>query len=40
MSRDIVILTPNGRRVKVHCTADTNILQVNKITDFDTSMES
>ncbi|CAH2091124.1 unnamed protein product [Euphydryas editha] len=28
MSRDIVILTPNGRRVKVHCTADTNILQL------------
>ncbi|XP_050351669.1 tether containing UBX domain for GLUT4 [Nymphalis io] len=28
MSRDIVVLTPNGRRVKVHCTADTNILQL------------
>ncbi|XP_072947378.1 tether containing UBX domain for GLUT4 [Epargyreus clarus] len=28
MSRDIIILTPNGRRIKVQCTADTNILQV------------
>ncbi|XP_046968534.1 tether containing UBX domain for GLUT4 [Vanessa cardui] len=28
MSRDIVVLTPNGRRVKVHCTPDTNILQL------------
>ncbi|XP_032520884.2 tether containing UBX domain for GLUT4 [Danaus plexippus] len=28
MSRDIIVLTPNGRRMKVHCTADTNILQV------------
>ncbi|XP_014368869.2 tether containing UBX domain for GLUT4 [Papilio machaon] len=28
MSRDLVVLVPNGRRVKVHCTADTSILQV------------
>ncbi|XP_068618408.1 tether containing UBX domain for GLUT4 [Battus philenor] len=28
MSRDMVVLVPNGRRVKVHCTADTSILQV------------
>ncbi|CAG4947717.1 unnamed protein product [Parnassius apollo] len=28
MSRDMVVLAPNGRRVKVHCTADTSILQV------------
>ncbi|CAH0729773.1 unnamed protein product, partial [Brenthis ino] len=28
MSRDITVLVPNGRRVKVHCTADTSILQL------------
>ncbi|XP_045766666.1 tether containing UBX domain for GLUT4 [Maniola jurtina] len=28
MSRDITVLVPNGRRMKVHCTADTSILQL------------
>ncbi|KAJ8716097.1 hypothetical protein PYW08_013382 [Mythimna loreyi] len=28
MSKDIIVLTPNGRRQKVHCTPDTSILQV------------
>ncbi|KAI8426239.1 hypothetical protein MSG28_005153 [Choristoneura fumiferana] len=28
MSKDILVLTPNGRRQKVHCTPDTSILQV------------
>ncbi|XP_050664406.1 tether containing UBX domain for GLUT4 [Leptidea sinapis] len=28
MSRDIIILAPNGRRIKVHCTPDTSFLQV------------
>lgn len=28
MSKDIVVLTPNARRVTVHCTPDTSILQV------------
>ncbi|XP_039755286.1 tether containing UBX domain for GLUT4 isoform X1 [Pararge aegeria] len=28
MSRDITVLLPNGRRIKVYCTADTNILQL------------
>ncbi|CAH0694121.1 unnamed protein product [Spodoptera exigua] len=28
MSKDIIVLTPNGRRQKVHCTPDTIILQV------------
>lgn len=28
MSKDIIVLTPNGRRQKIHCTPDTIILQV------------
>ncbi|XP_053606325.1 tether containing UBX domain for GLUT4 [Plodia interpunctella] len=28
MSRDLIVLAPNGRRQKVHCTPDTSILQV------------
>ncbi|XP_047504565.1 tether containing UBX domain for GLUT4 [Pieris napi] len=28
MSKDIIILVPNGRRMKVHCTPDTSFLQV------------
>lgn len=28
MSKHIIVLTPNGRRQKVNCTADTSILQV------------
>lgn len=28
MSKDIVVLTPNARRIIVHCTPDTSILQV------------
>ncbi|XP_021181445.3 tether containing UBX domain for GLUT4 [Helicoverpa armigera] len=28
MSKDIIVLAPNGRRQKVHCTPDTSILQV------------
>ncbi|CAH0398754.1 unnamed protein product [Chilo suppressalis] len=28
MSKDIIVLTPNGRRQKVHCTPDTSILQI------------
>lgn len=28
MSKDIIVLTPNGRRQKIHCTPDTSILQV------------
>lgn len=28
MSKDIIILVPNGRRVKVSCTSDTSILQL------------
>ncbi|CAG4950150.1 unnamed protein product [Colias eurytheme] len=28
MSKDIIILIPNGRRIKVHCTPDTSFLQV------------
>ncbi|XP_028031112.1 tether containing UBX domain for GLUT4 [Bombyx mandarina] len=28
MSKDIIILTPNGRRHKVHCTPDTSMLQI------------
>lgn len=28
MSKDIIVLTPNGRRQKVRCTPDTSILQV------------
>ncbi|KAJ2944380.1 hypothetical protein O0L34_g18382 [Tuta absoluta] len=28
LSKDIIILTPNGRRQKVHCSPDTTILQV------------
>lgn len=29
MSKDIIVLAPNGRRQKVHCTADTLVLKVN-----------
>ncbi|XP_047993433.1 tether containing UBX domain for GLUT4 [Leguminivora glycinivorella] len=28
MSKDLVVLTPNGRRQKVHCTPNTSFLQV------------
>lgn len=28
MSKDIIVLTPNGRRQKIHCTPDTSFLQV------------
>ncbi|KAL4707690.1 hypothetical protein ACJJTC_014871 [Scirpophaga incertulas] len=28
MAKDIIVLTPNGRRQKVHCTPDTSMLQV------------
>ncbi|CAG9793879.1 unnamed protein product [Diatraea saccharalis] len=28
MSKDIIVLTPNGRRQKVHCTPDTSMLQI------------
>lgn len=28
MSKDIIVLTPNGRRQKVHCTPNTTFLQV------------
>ncbi|KAJ8713500.1 hypothetical protein PYW07_013870 [Mythimna separata] len=28
MSKDIIVLAPNGRRQKIHCTPDTSILQV------------
>lgn len=28
MSKDIIVLTPNGRRQTIHCTADTSILQI------------
>ncbi|KAI5645389.1 TUG ubiquitin-like domain-containing protein [Phthorimaea operculella] len=28
LSKDIIVLTPNGRRQKVHCSPDTTILQV------------
>ncbi|XP_013190543.2 tether containing UBX domain for GLUT4 [Amyelois transitella] len=28
MSRDLIVLAPNGRRQKVHCTPDTSILQI------------